>query len=59
MQLVLWISPIEKAEVERRAERESEQVGRRISLSQLARRCFAEAYRQTLICSTERSDPRF
>jgi hypothetical protein len=40
VQLVLWISPIEKAEVERRAERESEQVGRRISLSSVGAALF-------------------
>jgi hypothetical protein len=40
VQLVLWISPIEKAEVERRADRESEQVGRRISLSSVGAALF-------------------
>jgi hypothetical protein len=40
VQLVLWISPIEKAEVQRRADRESEQVGRKISLSSVGTALF-------------------
>jgi hypothetical protein len=40
VQLVLWISPIEKAEVQQRADRESEQVGRKISLSSVGTALF-------------------
>jgi hypothetical protein len=40
VQLVLWISPIEKAEIERRAERESRATGETISLSSVGTALF-------------------